>query len=259
MTIIKRYLVLICLVEGLTATSSTYALSLNGYTQFSDIYEINTSIRGTVTSINVKLGQIVEKGEALISFNPTPYQAKLDLALSREQSLKPAIGTADIELERAQELFDRDSLSLVNLQIAKDKFAVAEGEYQSAVAETSIAKYNLDNTTIYSPVSAVVVDISTNLKRFENPDTHSKPLISLVSGNKMKAVAILNSEQWSTKLLNKTATVNYKKKKYKGRVSFIGYIRVKQASGLPGFEIHVTFPTKELLPSEMPVTINIQE
>lgn len=244
---------------GFLFISVTQALTLNGFTRFGSVVELNARVSGVIQEIRVKPGQRVNKGDVVLTQDVTPLKAKLERASATEKYLLPGVETAQLELEKAQELYDRDSLSQVALKNAENDLAEAEGLYQAALADKVIAEYELKNAVLYSPINGRVLQVHTNIAQFLDPKVSLKPLITLVKSQQMKAVALIKSEQWDSSLMNKPATVSYGEKVISGRVSYLGYERIKQSSGLPAYEIHISFTTDQLIPAEMPVSINIKE
>ena len=244
---------------GLFYLPAGLALSLNGFTEFASVLELNTSTAGVVQSVHVVAGQQVKKGDLLLSLDSTPHQARLDRALSIEKSLFPLVETAQMELGRAEELYARDSLSQVDLKNAENALAESEGGYQAAKSEVVLARYELAQTALYAPLDGVVLALSTNASRYVDPAVSGDTLVTLVADKKMKAIALVTSDQWNPALINKPASVTYRKRSYKGTVSFLGLKRIKQASGLPAYEVHVSFDADRLIPAEMPVAIEIQD
>jgi RND family efflux transporter MFP subunit len=238
---------------------SVQALALNGFTRFDAESAINSSAAGVVKSVRVSTGQKVKRGDVLVELDATPYRAQLERAQALLKSLQPAMISAELELDRAMELFDRDSLSQVELKYAENKFAAAEGAYQAAQADVNLASYHLKQTQVKSPINARVIGVNTFPGHYVNPEVDSSTLLTIVSANSMQAVAVLNSDQWSSNLINKKATVKYRDKIYQGQVSELGFQRVEQSGGLPAYEIRVVFSTADLIPAEMPVSIDITD
>ncbi len=238
---------------------SVQALTLNGFTEFSMQSQMNSSTAGVVKSVLVSSGQTIKPGELLIQLDATPYQAGEEKARAMLQSLQTAVSTAQLELERAQELYDRDSLSQVELKYAENKQAAAEGAYRAAEADLKLAKYHLQQTRIVSPMHARVIGVNTFKGQYVNPEVESSALLTIVSASSMSAVAVLNSEQWNPGLMNRKATVKYRDQVYQGQVSELGFTRVEQSGGLPAYEIRVVFSTNDLIPAEMPVSIEIKD
>lgn len=239
--------------------STGHALELNGFTRYSQMLDINGATAGTVKSVKVERGQRVKAGDILIEIDATAHQARLQRARAIETSLKPAVETAQLEMERALELYDRDSLSQVEMKKAEDALAIAQGHYEAAQADTALAQFELQKTQLRSPIDSRVLEVYTDVSRYIDPSVSNDILLTLVNSRKMLAVAHLNTEQWDGDLINKKASVKFRDQQFNGRVSYLGFNRVKQSSGLPAYELHVTFETSSLIPAEMPVSINISQ
>lgn len=236
-----------------------HALSLNGMTGFVSTIHLNASTEGKIKTIAVKAGQAVKKGDLLIQLEATPHKARLTRNKAIEKSLLPAVTTAQLELERALALYDRDSLSQVELNNVENKLLLAEGAFQAAQANLELTEYELTQTTIRSPVNGRVIKLQAGIGQYVNPQVATGSLISLVKIQKMKAIASISSDQWRHALINKKATIKYRDKTYHGSVSYLALHRVKASNGLPGYEIHVSFDTDNLIPADMPVSIEIRE
>ncbi len=236
-----------------------WALSLNGYTDFVNTQQINAGVSGSILSVHVKPGQKVLKGDLLVKLDATPYRIRLDKAQALERSLLPAAESARLELERAQELYDRDSLSEVELKNAENKLAEADGVHQAAQADSLLAEYDLNNCIIRSTIEGRVLEVNTNPSYYVDPAVQSTVLLTLVESHHMKAIALINPDQWSSALINKKATVKFRGKIFHGKVSYIGYKGEIKSSGLPAYEVQVTFNTSTLIPAEMPVSIEVPD
>jgi RND family efflux transporter MFP subunit len=254
---LKHQIIFSCLAAF--CWSQAQALTLNGFTEFANLSPMNAATAGTVQSIAVQPGQKVSSGDLLIKLDATPYQARYEGAQALANALKPAFNTAQLELDRAQELYDRDSLSQVELQNAQNKVAAADGKLKAALAEVALTRYQLQQASIHSPMNARVVKVHTFRGQYVDPAVDSTALITLVSSTSMKAVAVLNSDQWKAELMNKKARVKFRSQVYQGKVTELGYNRVEQSSGLPAFEVHISFTTDDLIPAEMPVSIEIED
>ncbi len=251
----KYLMVLACLLF----TPLSQALSLNGFTRFAAQYDLNARVSGVIQQIRVSAGQRVKKGQVLVELDATTQRARLKKAQAQEKALKPDTEIAELELEKAQDLYDRDSLSQVAMKNAENKLIRAQGKYLAAQADATIAQYQLDNTRLRSPVNGRVLKIHRGVAQFVNPQVDSKPIISIVSSQSMIAVGMISSDQWRASLLGRAATVQFRKQTFKGKISYLGYRRVKKATGVAAYEIHVRFNTDQLIPEQMPVTIEIVE
>jgi len=243
----------------LLLTAPVQALTLNGFTRFGDSVAVNAGTDGVIQRIAVRPGQRVARGDLLLQLDDRPHKARLAQARARAERLKPALQTAELEFERAQELYDRDSLSTVALQKAESRLAEARGAYQAALAEQQLAEYFLQLTRIRAPMEGRVLSLDARIGQYVNPEVGLTPLLVLVRTRSMQAVGTLGSEQWDHELVGRSASVTYRGQRYAGRVEEVGLERVKTGSGLSGYPLRVRFETERLIPADMPVSIEIGE
>ncbi len=251
--------ILLILLAGPLFASSASALSLNGFSKFSDHFALNARSAGIIQQVHVKAGQRVKQGEVLVELDASREQAMLNKALAQEKALEPELEIAELELEKALELYDRDTLSEVALKTAENKLARIQGAYKAAQAETSIARFDLQNTRLRSPVDGRVLRVHQRRGQYVSPAYQSIPLVTLVESRQMKAIGLVSSEQWRASLIGLPATVSYKQRKFTGVVSYLGFERVKKSTGVAAYEITVDFSTDQLIPEQMPVSIEIKD
>lgn len=235
------------------------ALTLNGFTRFGQELAVNAATDGVVQRIAVTPGQRVARGDLLIQLDDRPHRARVAQARARTRQLKPALQTAELEFDRAQELFDRDSLSTVALQKAESRLAEARGVYEAALADQQLAEYALERTRIRAPLGGRVLSLSVGQGQYVNPDADLAPLLRLVQTQSMLAVSTLASEQWDPGLVGRAVRVVYRGQSFPGEVVSVGLQRVQNGAGLSGYELRVRFDTEHLIPADMPVSIEIEE
>lgn len=240
-------------------TPHAWAVNVNGFTEIGHVVPINARVSGIVDSILVQPGQSVKQSDVLLKMDDTLLAAKVMQAKGMLEALKPDLNHARNQFERAQELYDRDSLTEVELANAEIALAAAEGKFQAAQAEVIVAEYRLSQGILKAPFDGYVLNIKTMEGRFVNPDVEPSDLLTVAKTGLMKAVGKLNSDQWKPGLLGKKATVKYKKSTFEGRVSMLGFERVEQVNGLPAYRVEVEFNTTQLIPAQMPVVISITD
>ena len=250
---------LIVLLAALLPLAQAQAFTLNGYTRFAGHYDLNARVAGVILKLNARPGQRVSKGDVLVELDATVQRARLEKAKALEKTLKPEAEIAELELEKALELYDRDSLSQVALKNAENKLALAQGKYLAAQADTAIAQYELDSTRLRSPIDGRVSMLHRSEAEFVNPHVDSQPIVSIVSSRQLLAVGLISSEQWRPSLVGRAAKVSFRDRSFDAKVSYLGFNRVKKSTGVAAYEIHVSFQTDQLIPEQMPVTIEILE
>ena len=247
------------IVTGSMFSTLVQALSLQGVSDFAASMQLNAASAGVVQSIMVKPGQTVKPGQLLIKLDDTAHQARLQRAEARQQSLLPAVTTAELEFERAQELYDRDSLSQVELTRAETSLLKAQGDHQAAAAEVKLAAHDLRMTEVVAPEHARVWQVLANQGLYVDPAVTSTPLLILVSSRQMKAVGLISPDQWDPALLNKKATVKYRQQSFDGIVSHLGMAHSDRAAAQPAYELHVIFDSRQILPAGMQVSIEVAD
>lgn len=246
-------------VSLLMISTQIVALELDARSEFGQRWELNSAVSGVVKQLSVNVGQTVKPGDILLALDDTPYLAAVNRAKAKIKSLEPAQIQMQSELEKAQELFDRDSLSLIDLQQAENNLQLAQGQLDAAQADLSGVEYALAQTVIRAPARAMVLAIHTHLKRYVNTAVSDQALVTLVDNQQMLATALLSAENWRPALLGKSATVSYRGKRYQGKVIRLGSELSSQGNASPGFELSVLFVASGEIPANMPLTINIQE
>ena len=70
--------------------------------------EIRPRVSGYITEIHFEAGAIVKKGDLLYVIDPRPYQADFDRAAAEVDRMDAQLKLAQIELNRAKELRDKN-------------------------------------------------------------------------------------------------------------------------------------------------------
>ncbi len=114
-------------------------------------------VSGTVVSVNVADNQFVHKSDVLYQIDPVRFQDAVDeaeaTALAKQHDMHMKQTTAD----RCARL--PGAVSADAIETANDTAAVAEADYHSAMAALSVAKLNLERSTIRSPVTGYVTNL----------------------------------------------------------------------------------------------------
>ncbi len=111
--------------------------------------EIRAQEKGFLQNIYVDEGQFVKAGQLLFRIMPNMYQAELLKAQAEQKS-------AEIELQNAKLLADKNIVS-------KNELSVAQAKLQSAKAEVSLAKLHLSFTEIKAPFDGTIDRIPLKL------------------------------------------------------------------------------------------------
>jgi multidrug efflux pump subunit AcrA (membrane-fusion protein) len=201
----------------------------------------------------------VSVGELLLTFVSTGLQAEADFAQAQLDSLAPMLVRMQTEMDKAQELFDRDSLSLVDLNTAEQNFAITEAKLAAAQANLTQALFRLSQAEIRSPISGIVLNISTFPGQFVNTRVSNQTLLTIADNSSMVVNVQIPVDQRNDSLLNRPAKVSFQQRDYPGKVVSIGNQAVVSNNNYPAITLQVRFEADGQLAAGLPVKVSIAD
>jgi RND family efflux transporter MFP subunit len=247
--------ILICLLFVLSPLP-VLAIELSGIAEFEHRLMLNSSISGRVEHIHVSVGQAVTTGDPLVSLEATGLQAQVDIARAEADALAPEVEQMLTELDKAQELYDRDSLARVALERAQQKHRMAAARLSAAEAKLALAQFHLSQALISSPIDGIVLAISTFPGQYINTRVNDQILLTVADNRSMSVQALLPVELYRSSLLNKPAEITYLKQRFRGRVVAIDRQVSMGENNQPAMILQVLFDADGSLPAGLPVKIS---
>ena len=251
-----RFLLLLTFVF---AAPSLLALELDGQTDFSRRLDLNSSVSARVETIFVLTGQQVEQGELLMQLETTELQSRVDISRAEVEAQAPAVERMLTELEKAQELFDRDSLALVELQRAEQDHQIARARLKAAEARLARAEYRLDQAQVRAPFSGVVLAVNATPGLYVNTRIGEQTLLTLADNITMSATALVPLERWRDNLLHRNAKLSYRNQTYRGRVSGVGHRIDTGENNHPAMRLEVEFDADGKIPAGLAIKIRLDD
>jgi HlyD family secretion protein len=235
------------------------AIELNGQAEFAHRLMLNSSISGRVEVINVSPGQRVAAGEVLLSLVSTGLQANAAIAEAQVNSLAPVVDRMLTEMEKAQELFDRDSLALVDLQTAEQNHVIAQANLAGARARRARALYHLSQADIRSPINGFVLSIETFSGQFINTAVSNQTLLTVVDNSSMTVQSLIPLELWKESMMGKPAQVSFQQQSYQGKVVGVSKQVTIGDNNHPAITLRIEFATAGKLHAGLPVNVSIDD
>ncbi len=141
---------------------------------------IHVSISAPVLSVNVNVGDSVEKGELIATLDPTMLELQKASVESRIEMSTWATGRRATELELAAQQEDRfrqlrhsaatteaqHEDSILKLKIAQQALGESRAATQQILRELEISNHNISLTQITAPYSGVVVDRNIEIGQY---------------------------------------------------------------------------------------------
>ena len=120
---------------------------------------INPQVEGHVTSIDVKSGDRVKTGDALLQIDPMKQEATVSSQDAARASQEAAVKLAKVNLERAQKLFEAGVVSKMDLDNAQTNYDSAVAQLKSLEQQVQQQKVELHYYRVSAPMDGIVGDI----------------------------------------------------------------------------------------------------
>jgi HlyD family secretion protein len=155
----------------------TQTVSATGKIRPETEIKISPEVAGEIIELPVVDGQFVHRGDVLVKIKPDNYiaavqQAEASLSAAEADSLqrKSQMLNDQLDLRRAQDIYQKRVMSETDFKAAQTKSEVSEAAYQAAVhrvdqAKSALdqAKVLLDKCVIYSPIDGTVSVLNSEL------------------------------------------------------------------------------------------------
>jgi RND family efflux transporter MFP subunit len=165
--------------------------------------EIRSPVEAVIESVRVQRGDVVKKGQVLVTLESGPERAVLELARSRanmEGELKAAearLNLAEKKLARAQELYAQNFISVNARDEAEAEYSFATQQLRQARENQRLAELEVKRAeevlglrTVRSPLNGVVVDVHQKPGEFATTDLRN-PIVRLAEIDPLNVEVIL--------------------------------------------------------------------
>ena len=120
---------------------------------------INPQVEGHVTSIDVKSGDRVKAGDALLQIDPLKQEATVSSQDAARASQEAAVKLAKVNLERAQKLLEAGVISKMDFDNAQTNYDSAVAQLKSLEQQVQQQKVELRYYRVSAPMDGIVGDI----------------------------------------------------------------------------------------------------
>lgn len=131
------------------------------------VANIAPQVAGQIVELHVQDNQFVHKGELLYVIDKIDYKIALDMANADVANKKAELDVKQQENARRQELTTL-STSIEEKQRYAGQYEVAQGAYQTALANLERAKVNLQRTDVRSTVNGYVTNLLMRVGDYAN-------------------------------------------------------------------------------------------
>jgi RND family efflux transporter MFP subunit len=142
--------------------------------------EIRPRVSGYITEIHFEAGAIIKKGDLLYVIDPRPYQADFDRAKAEVDRMDSQLKLAQIELNRAKELRDKNTIAASEFDQKAATLQGSAAAKSSAEAAENSAALNLEFTQVKSPIDGRVSDQRITVGNLVQPGAGPESVLTTV-------------------------------------------------------------------------------
>lgn len=168
--------------------------------------DVMARVTGFVEDVPVRDGSRVAVGDPLFRIEDEVYAAALASQNAELSRAEANLELTRIELDRKQQLFERDAAPASELDIARANEKVAEANVASAKAAIQQAELELSYTEILAPFTGRVGRVNVNTGALVGPN--SGPLLTVVSESPIYVEFSLSEPQLANVLEQLETDVN---------------------------------------------------
>jgi RND family efflux transporter MFP subunit len=133
--------------------------------------EANLSFRvgGTLISVNVKVGDRLNKGDLIASVDDSDAKLNYDKSLVALERSRVQKETAKSSLDRIKGLYENNNVSLQDYEAAKANYATANAAYDADKSNVDLRERSLGYYRLYAPIQGIVTAVNAEKNENVNP------------------------------------------------------------------------------------------
>lgn len=163
----------------ITHSAPASVVSLNSST-------IKAELSARITSMAVRVGDTVKKGDTLATLNCSDAKAKLQQAQARITSASAQLRASELELKRTKTLNQKRSISESILTQRQAAYDAARGDYHASIASRDLSRNQVKRCTLRAPYDAIVTH---RIGQVGELATFGSPIVKLVSSKEAEVTA----------------------------------------------------------------------
>lgn len=172
---------------------SPYSAQLTGR----QLVEVRPLVSGNITSICIKEGDQVQKGQTLFVIDQVPFKAALQVAIANVATAEARLATAQMEYESSQKLEARHVISEYTVHTSLNALNEAKAALGLAKAQEVNARNDLSYTEVKSPVSGSASMIPYHVGALVSSNI-AEPLVTVADDHEIYAYFSMTESQTMT-------------------------------------------------------------
>lgn len=236
----------IALITATLFPQLLWAADVPATLQWSQRVELSTPVSGVVQAVNVEAGDLVRKGQVLLTLDSSALQAKVTESQSEIARLSAEAAEAKRDLDRTLELHERTVVSTTELDQSRLRQIRSQSLLSEARARLRQNQKALDDASLRAPFDGVVVIRQAEPGLSVAAGLQPQMLLTLARSGEMIARAQLPAPQMDKLKTGQAVSVTVSGVNYNGKIKTLGLEPIKSKDE-SAYLVDVTFASKEIL------------
>lgn len=189
------------------ATDLSATVGVSGKIEAGSSANISTRMMGTVTSVKVKPGDSVKKGDLLLTISSTDLIAKKAQVEAAIAQAKSGFENAEKDYERFQSLYEKGSASKKELENITTHYQIAKSGLEAAREMEKEVNAQFSYTNLRAPFSGIIANIFVKPGDMASP---GYPLAAVEGTDIYEAAVMVPESQIANIVLGAKAEVTVK-------------------------------------------------
>jgi RND family efflux transporter MFP subunit len=235
------------LYQQVLLTGGEQSRTFSGTSEAGTEAKLSFRVNGTLTSVNVKVGDYLKEGALIATIDDSDAQLNYEKSLVALEKTRIQKETAKSSLDRVKELYENNNVSLQDYEAAKTSYATANAAFDADKRNVDLHERKLGYYKLYAPINGIVTEVIG--RKNENVMTGQVIVIMNAVDDIEVNVGIPESIISRTKI-GGNVTVNFTSipgKVFDGVISEVAYDISSQSSTYP-VTISLTAPTRDIRP-----------
>jgi multidrug efflux system membrane fusion protein len=209
------------ILSFLLLATSAFASELDATLHWADEQYYSFAVNGRVDRVLVAPGEKLQQGALLAALDRRPFDYAVSKCKAAINKIEPAIFDAKIELDQAEELYERTVLSELELQKVEVIYKTLVAEREMAQAECELQQWQAEQAELKAREASYVLASNIYPGLVVSEENKSAAVIQLASATKASALAYLDTQLVMQYAVGQSVEVRIGDETLQGRVQSI--------------------------------------
>ena len=177
------------------ANSAVHAEDIEASMSWLNLQKTGFAVTGIVESVTANVGSRLKAGDEIARLDLAPFNYSVQYCRAEINKLQPALFDAKIELDQAEELFERTVLSETELSKIDGVYKALKAEELMLQAECKLKQWQADRGVLKAQEPAYMLSSNIYAGMVISDENKSAAQIELVSANQATAISVITARQ----------------------------------------------------------------